>query len=69
MPRAARVAPPGMVYHVLNRAAGRMHMFRKDADFEILDRIRITYLELAGADKKLRVVTRSFERFTDERNR
>jgi putative transposase len=34
MPRTARVAPGGYVYHVLNRSAGRMQMFRKDADFE-----------------------------------
>ena len=31
MPRTARVAPGGFVYHVLNRSAGRMQMFRKSA--------------------------------------
>lgn len=33
MPRIARVAPGGIVYHVLNRANGRLALFRKDADF------------------------------------
>jgi hypothetical protein len=36
MPRTARVAPGGLVYHVLNRSVGRMHMFRK------LDRLRVS---------------------------
>jgi putative transposase len=33
MPRQARNAPGGYVYHVLNRANGRLRLFRKDADF------------------------------------
>lgn len=33
MPRSARVAPGGLVYHVLNRANGRLRLFRKEADF------------------------------------
>ena len=33
MPRIARVAPRGFVYHVLNRANGRLRLFRKEADF------------------------------------
>src|SRR5947209_773104 len=33
MPRRPRSAPGGHVYHVLNRAAGQMKMFRRDADF------------------------------------
>jgi putative transposase len=41
MPRAARVAPGGFVYHVLNRSVGRMHMFRKDADFEAFERVMV----------------------------
>ena len=39
MPRRPRVAPGGLVYHVLNRAVGRMVMFRRDADFEAFERI------------------------------
>jgi Arc/MetJ-type ribon-helix-helix transcriptional regulator len=30
-----------MVYHVLNRSVGRMHLFRKDADFEAFQRVMI----------------------------
>jgi hypothetical protein len=41
MPRTARVAPGGFVYHVLNRSVGRMHMFRKDADFEAFKRVMV----------------------------
>jgi putative transposase len=33
MPRIARVAPGGVVYHVLNRANGRLRLFKKDDDF------------------------------------
>lgn len=33
MPRHARVAPGGQIYHVLNRAAGRFKMLRTDKDF------------------------------------
>ena len=32
MPRIARVAPGGIVYHVLNRGNGRQTIFHKDAD-------------------------------------
>jgi hypothetical protein len=34
MPRIARVAPGGQVYHVINRANGRLRLFRKPRDFE-----------------------------------
>jgi putative transposase len=33
MSRLARNAPGGLVYHVLNRANGRLRLFRKDEDF------------------------------------
>jgi putative transposase len=33
MPRSPRVAPGGLVYHVVNRANGRLRLFRKEADF------------------------------------
>ena len=33
MPRHAQHAPGGVIYHVLNRAAGRMKLFRDDADY------------------------------------
>ena len=41
MPRAARKAPGGHVYHVLNRSVGRMHLFGKNADFEAFQRVMI----------------------------
>jgi len=39
MARKPRVAPGGLVYHVLNRAVARLPLFRKEADFEAFDRI------------------------------
>jgi len=41
MPRAARKAPGGQVYHVLNRSVGRMHLFGKNAGFEAFQRVMI----------------------------
>jgi len=41
MPRAARKAPGGQVYHVLNRSVGKMHLFGEDADFGAFQRVRI----------------------------
>jgi putative transposase len=41
MPRAARKAPGGQVYHVLNRSVGKMHLFAQDADFEVFQRVMI----------------------------
>ncbi len=40
-PRAARKAPGGQEYHVLNRSVGKMHLFGKDADFEAFQRVMI----------------------------
>src|SRR5713226_2761660 len=39
MPRRARNAPGGLVYHVLNRAVARLPLFQKDADFQAFERI------------------------------
>jgi len=33
MPRQTRVAPGGMIYHVLNRGVGRMTLFRHAKDY------------------------------------
>jgi putative transposase len=41
MPRVARSAPPGYIYHVLNRSVGKMHMFRRDADYDAFQRIML----------------------------
>jgi putative transposase len=39
MPRKPRNAPGGLVYHVLNRAAGRIMLFRNDADYLAFERV------------------------------
>jgi putative transposase len=39
MPRQARQAPGGMVYHVLNRANGRLRLFKKDDDYRAFERV------------------------------
>ena len=39
MPRSARYAPAGLVYHVLNRAVARLTLFKKAADFEAFERV------------------------------
>ncbi len=41
MPRIARVAPGGMVYHVLNRGVARLPLFRKNADFESFEQVMV----------------------------
>jgi putative transposase len=39
MPRTARLAPGGIVYHVLNRANGRLRLFKKPDDFLAFEQI------------------------------
>jgi putative transposase len=39
MPRRPRVAPGGVIYHVLNRSVGRMRMFTRPKDFEAFMRV------------------------------
>ncbi len=39
MPRSARIAPGGMVYHVINRAVGKMRLFRDEGDFPAFHKI------------------------------
>jgi putative transposase len=39
MPRIARIAPGGYVYHVLNRANGRLRLFKKDEDFLAFEKV------------------------------
>ena len=45
MPRIARVAPGGLVYHVTNRAVGRTLLFRKDADYEAFQQLLVEACE------------------------
>lgn len=39
MARPRRIAKGGLVYHVLNRANGRLRIFKKDADFAAFEQI------------------------------
>ncbi len=39
MARRPRIAPAGMVFHVLNRANGRGRLFHRDADYEAFCRV------------------------------
>jgi putative transposase len=39
MPRTARKAPGGMIFHVLNRRVGRQQIFHKDEDFAAFERV------------------------------
>ena len=39
MPRTSRVAPGGMVFHVLNRGVGRQRLFDKPADYAAFESI------------------------------
>src|SRR3954465_3040763 len=41
MSRSARVAPGGLAYHVLNRAAGKVRLFASDEDFEAFQRVMV----------------------------
>ncbi len=53
MPRVARVAPGGLIYHVLNRGVGRMDLFKRPADFAsflqaIADTLRVVPMRICG---------------------
>src|ERR1700733_9331834 len=37
MPRTARIAPGGIVFHVLNRSGGRAKLFNNDDEFAAFD--------------------------------
>jgi putative transposase len=39
MPRAARHAPGGLVYHALNRAVARLPLFQKPDDYDAFERV------------------------------
>jgi putative transposase len=41
MARKARIAPPGLIYHVMNRTAGKFIMHRSDQDFAAFEKILI----------------------------
>ena len=39
MPRIARIAPGGFIFHVLNRGNARCQIFERDRDYEALERV------------------------------
>ena len=39
MPRIARAAEAGLIYHVLNRGNGRLRLFHKDADYAAFEQV------------------------------
>ena len=39
MPRVARIAPGGMIFHVLNRANSRARIFENERDYLVLERV------------------------------
>ena len=41
MSRVARYAPGGVIYHVLNRANGRLRLFKEEGDFLAFERVLI----------------------------
>jgi putative transposase len=46
MSRRARVAPGGLVYHALNRAAARLPLFHKAADYAVFERVMAEAMKL-----------------------
>src|ERR1700722_11538435 len=45
MPRQARSAPGGLVYHVINRGNGRRRLFNKRADYEAVQKVMLQAIE------------------------
>ena len=44
MPRKARNAPGGLVYHALNRAVARLPLFQKHGDYQAFERVLVEAL-------------------------
>lgn len=53
MPRTARHAPGGLAYHVLNRANGRLRLFKKEQDYQAFERV----LALAHERTPIRILS------------
>ena len=45
MPRTARIAPGGIVFHALNRANARARIFDDDTDFQLFERAMVDTVE------------------------
>ncbi len=48
MPRLARVDTGNEIYHVINRAAGRLQIFNKEADYRLFEEIILEAKDLTG---------------------
>lgn len=48
MPRNARVDVGGEIYHIINRANGRLQIFNKDEDYELFEKLLLETKELFG---------------------
>ena len=46
MPRNARVDVGGEIYHVINRANGRFHIFNNDKDYQLFEQLLLDTKEL-----------------------
>jgi putative transposase len=53
MPRTARHAPGGLAYHVLNRANGRLRLFKKAEDYLAFEQV----LALAHERTPIRILS------------
>ena len=45
MPRHARAAPGGFVYHALNRGVARLPLFQKDEDYRAFERVLVEAMD------------------------
>jgi putative transposase len=45
MPRLSRIAPGGLVCHVLNRAVARLALFAKKADYDASEQVLVEALQ------------------------
>jgi putative transposase len=50
MPRTARKAPGGIIFHVINRGVGRRGIFEKDEDFAAFERVMVHALKADPVD-------------------
>ena len=48
MPRQARIAAGNVIYHVINRANGRVQIFNKDTDYQHFEELLLEAKELTG---------------------
>jgi hypothetical protein len=56
MPRTARGAPGGLVFHVLNRGVARTELFEKPADYQAFERVLREIIGRPVAREKLAAI-------------